>query len=97
MRTPIIAVFALIAPLLGACSSGKATEAECQQFSDHFVALMSRASNAAESDRTAQLAKDMAKELFGKCVAEGTATQVRCALAADSIEALRRCGDDVKK
>ena len=97
MRSPIIAVFALIAPLLGACTSGKATEAECQQFSDHFVALMGRSSNAAESDRTTQLAKDMAKDLFDKCAAEGTSAQVRCALAADSMEALQRCGDDGKK
>lgn len=96
MRSPIFAVIALTASLLGACTSGKATEAECQQFSDHFVALMSRGSNSAEADRTAQLAREMGKELRDKCLAEGTSAEVRCALAADSMEALQRCGDDVK-
>ncbi len=98
MRSPITAVFVLLAPLaVGACSSGKATEAECQQFSDHFVTLMGKTSNAAESNRTAQLAKDMAKDLKDKCLAEGTTSQVQCALAAPTMEALQRCGDEAQK
>lgn len=79
--------------LFGACSNGKATEAECAQFSAHFEALMSGGGGAAEAGKTAQLAKDMAAELKTRCLAEGTSAEVRCALAADSMEALQRCSD----
>lgn len=94
MRSPITAVFVLLAPLaVGACSSGKATEAECQQFADHFVALMSKGSNAAESDHTTQVAKEMARDFQDLCLSEGTSAQVQCALAATTMEALQGCRD----
>lgn len=78
---------------LGACTSGKATEAECNQFRDHFVALMTQGIGAAEAEKTAQLARDMSKELYDRCLAEGTSAQIACAAAATTMEEWRRCGD----
>ncbi|MBZ5714598.1 hypothetical protein [Nannocystis pusilla] len=87
------AVCASLVLLFGACSNGKATEAECTRFAAHFEALMTGGVNAAEVGKTTQLAKDMAKDLQARCLSEGTSAEVRCALAAESMEALQRCGD----
>ena len=78
---------------VGACTSGKATEAECNQVRDHFVALMTQGVPPAEADKTAQLARDMSKELHARCLAEGTSQQIACATAASDMETLRACGD----
>jgi hypothetical protein len=75
---------------LSACSNGKATEAECAQFAAHFEKLMT-GSDGNEAGKTAQLARDMGRELETRCRAEGTSAEVRCALAAGSMEALQGC------
>lgn len=94
MRHAILtAACASLVLFLGACTSGKASEAECAQFAAHFEALMTGSASGAEAGKTAQLAKDMARELQDRCRDEGTSAEVRCALAADSMEALQRCGD----
>lgn len=87
------AVCASLVLLLGACSNGKATPAECAQFSAHFEALMTGGVSAAEAGKISQLAKDMGRDLEARCLAEGTSAEVRCALAAESMEALQRCSD----
>ncbi|HEY8376113.1 MAG TPA: hypothetical protein VIK91_06475 [Nannocystis sp.] len=95
MRHAILpAVCATLALLFGACSSGKATEAECAQFAAHFEKLMTGSVSAAEAGKTAQLARDMARELEKKCREEGTSAEVRCALAAETMEAWQACADD---
>ncbi|PCC72566.1 small lipoprotein, LB_250 family [Nannocystis exedens] len=93
MRHVTLSACASLVLLLGACSNGKATEAECAQFAAHFERLMAGGASPAEVDKTTRLAKDMAKDLQATCLSEGTAAEVRCALAADSMEALQRCGD----
>lgn len=93
MRHVILPACAAFVLLFGACSNGKATETECAEFAAHFEKLMSGGAGAAEADKTTQLAKDMAKDLQARCLSEGTSAEVRCALAAESMEALQRCGD----
>jgi small lipoprotein (TIGR04454 family) len=78
---------------VGACTSGKATEAECNQFREHFIALMTQGVPPAEADKTAELARNMSKELHANCLAEGTSAQIACAAAANDMEEWRRCGD----
>lgn len=92
-HAPLPVVCASLLLLLGACSDGKATEAECAQFSAHFEALMAGGHGSPEAGKTAQLARDMAKDLHDRCLVEGTSAEVRCALAADSMAALQRCSD----
>lgn len=87
------AVCATLVLSLGACSSGKATEAECARFAAHFEELMAGGANSAEAGKTARLARDMARELENRCRAEGTASEVKCALAAASMEALQACSE----
>lgn len=94
MRPAILpAVCASLALLLGACSNGKATEAECTQFAAHFEKLMTGSVGAAEAGKTAQLARDMARTLEDQCRTQGTSSEVRCALAAETMEAWQACAD----
>ncbi|MDC0717166.1 hypothetical protein [Nannocystis bainbridge] len=92
MRHVILPACASLVLLFGACSNGKATEAECAEFAAHFEALMAGGPTSVEVAKTTQLAKNMAQELHARCLSEGTAAEVRCALAAESMEALQRCG-----
>jgi small lipoprotein (TIGR04454 family) len=92
-HAPITVVCASLLLLLGACSDGKATEAECGQFSAHFESLMAGGRGSPEAGKTAKLAKDMARELHDRCLSEGTSAEVRCALAAESMPALQSCSD----
>ena len=92
-HAPFPVVCASLLLFLGACSSGKATEAECAEFSAHFEALMAGEGGSPEAGKTAQLARNMAKDLGDRCLAEGTSAEVRCALAAESMAALQRCSE----
>lgn len=93
MRHALFHAVCAAAALLCACTSGKATEAECKQLSAHFVEVMSRDGSAAEAAKTKKLAENMASGIYDQCVAEGTSAEIACALQATTMEGLQRCAD----
>jgi ribosomal protein L32E len=58
---------------------------------EHIVAL----SRAPHQGRAAEIAAEVASEkrqaVLERCLADGTVAEVRCVLAADSLEAIQRC------
>lgn len=81
--------------LLLGVSSGCVARAEpeqCEAMVEHIIEL----SRAAHQGRAAEIAVEAASErrqaVLDRCLADGTVAEVECVLAAESLEAIQRCG-----
>ncbi len=68
---------------LTGCSK-KPTEAQCEEFADHFVELL-KSSRDKPDARIRKLAVDKRDDLIESCVKGGTVKEVECVLAQDAI------------
>lgn len=73
-------------------ASIRPSEGDCKKFSDHFASLMVRGQEGPAAEITKQVADGMKGDLIKECVEKGTAAEIACALAADSMEAVEKCG-----
>lgn len=94
MRHALFHAVCAAAALLCACTSGKATEAECKTLRAHFVEVMSRDGSSAEAAKTKKLAEDMAPKVYEDCLREVTSSQIACALKETTMAGLQRCSDE---
>ncbi len=72
--------------------SNKPSESDCKKFADHFSNLMTKDQEGPAADITRQVADGMKPDLIKECVEKGTGAEIKCALAANTMEALERCG-----
>ncbi len=68
---------------LSACAK-KPSEAQCEEFADHFVKLLEESRDKPDA-RIRKLARDQRQDLVDTCVQDGTAQEVECVLAQPSI------------
>jgi len=73
-------------------SGGKPSEDDCSRFARHFADLMTKGQEGPAAEITRQVADGMKGDLVKECVEKGTASEIACALAADSMEELEKCG-----
>jgi small lipoprotein (TIGR04454 family) len=76
---------------IGACG-GKPSEDDCKKFADHFSALMTKGQEGPAAEITKSVADGMKPELIKECVEKGTKAEIDCALKAQSMEDLEKCG-----
>ncbi|KIG15429.1 hypothetical protein DB30_05625 [Enhygromyxa salina] len=72
--------------LLTACGK-KPTEAQCDEFADHFVKLLEESREKPDS-RIKKLANDQRDKVIEACVSEGSVAEVECVMAQTSIAAV---------
>ncbi|PRQ08022.1 hypothetical protein [Enhygromyxa salina] len=72
--------------LLTACAK-KPSEAQCDEFADHFVKLLEESRDKPDS-RIKKLANDQRDKVVEACVSEGSVAEVECVLAQTSIAAV---------
>lgn len=68
---------------MSACSK-KPTEAQCDEFADHFVKLLEESREKPDS-RIRKLAQSMRQDVVHSCVKDGSAEEIECVLAQPSI------------
>ena len=73
-------------------ASIRPSASDCKKFSAHFTSLMVRGQEGPAAEITKQVADGMKGDLIKECVEKGTAAEIACALAADSMEVLEKCG-----
>ncbi len=74
--------------------TGKATPAECAAFADHFARLMTVGQEGEAARISAEVGAQMKPDLIANCTRQGTRAEIACALAAQSMEALEKCGSN---
>lgn len=81
----------LVALALSCGCVARADPGQCEAMVEHIVAL----SRAAHEGRAAEIAEQVASErrqaVLDRCLEDGTVAEVECVLAAESLEAIRRC------
>ena len=80
----------LLALGLSACSGKSLSKDECEKLIDHMVNV--QAGGTASPDML-KAAKDMAKGMTDECVKEGTRSEYDCAMAANTVADMEKCGD----
>lgn len=73
-------------------TSTKPSPEDCRKFAEHFSALMVEGQEGPAADITRQVADGIKADLIKECVEKGTAKEIACALAADSMATLQKCG-----
>lgn len=73
-------------------TSARPSEDDCKRFADHFAALMTLGQEGPAAEITRQVADGMKGDLIKECVDKGTPAEIACALAAESMAALEKCG-----
>ncbi|TPV93685.1 MAG: hypothetical protein B7733_19250 [Myxococcales bacterium FL481] len=73
--------------LIAGCNKPATPEA-CEQFADHFLKLLAKSENAdGKLARSAEeIATSLRPKLVESCTKDGTASEVECVLASQSVE-----------
>ena len=69
------------------CTGKKPSEAQCQAFADHFIELLKKDNSEHKVKQLADKHRDRILEL---CVEQGTAAEVECAMAAETLEQIEK-------
>lgn len=73
-----------LAVLFGAGCTKKPSEAQCEEFADHFVKLLEE-SRGKPDVRIKKLAQNQRQELIDACVGQGSVKEIECVLGQSSI------------
>ena len=76
---------------LGACG-GKPSEDDCKKFADKVVELTAKSQDGAAAELAKSMLEAMKPEMIKECQEKSTKAEIDCALKADSMEALEKCG-----
>jgi|SRR5215510_6048158 len=83
---------------LSACKGGKISKDQCEKLIDHSVDVIMKQMGGGLSDDIKKDAAKQAREKMAaqmdKCTDEVTTAQYDCAMKADSLDAIMKCGDE---
>jgi hypothetical protein len=79
-----VALLALVGVLAVTGCSKKPSEAQCEEFADHFVKLLEESRGKPDA-RIRKLAHNQRQDLVDACVSEGSVKEVECVLGQASV------------